>query len=437
MTDAATIFALSSGPPPAGVAVVRISGPAAGQALTALTGKLPAPRRASLRALRDAKGELLDRALVLWLPGPGTATGEDMAELHLHGGRAVVDAVLTALARQPDLRAAAGGEFTRRALLNGRIDLTEAEGLAELLAAETAAQHRQALAMSGGVLGRAVAGWQDRLLGLSARAEALLDFADEDDVGADTAALAALAADMLSLTNELARWIAVPPAERLRDGIEVVIAGPPNSGKSTLLNALAARDAAIVSPIAGTTRDIVEVPLAIEGIPFRFADTAGLHEAGDDEIEAIGMARARARLAAADIVLWLGPPAEAPVHDMLLKIAAQADRRAVAEPDWPIHAAAADIVLSAQTGLGMDALRGTLVERAGALLPREGEVALNRRQRTELAVAQQVLAGADTSDALLLAESLRMARVAFDRLTGQAGTEAMLDALFGRFCIGK
>lgn len=422
--------------PPAGVAVVRISGLAAGRALLALAGSLPAPRRASLRDVRDSGGRLLDRALVLWLPGPGSATGEDMAELHLHGGRAVVDAVLAALGMLPGLRAAEAGEFTRRAVLNGRMDLTEAEGLADLLAAETAIQHRHALAMSGGALGRAVQSWQERLLGLSARAEALLDFADEDDVAADAAALAALGADSAALAADLGGWLAVPPAERLRDGIEVVIAGPPNSGKSTLINALAMREAAIVSPVAGTTRDIVEVPLALDGIAFRFADTAGLRDDGGDAIEAIGIERARSRIEGAELVLWLGAPEDAPAHPGLIRVAAQADVR-MTSPEWPAATARSDVVVSAQTGAGLADLHAVVVERAKALLPRVGEVALNRRQRTELRAAHAALATAECSDALLLAEALRMARLACDRLTGQAGTEQMLDALFGRFCIGK
>jgi tRNA modification GTPase len=415
---------------------VRVSGPAAGQALAALAGSLPVPRRASLRRLRDSDGNVLDHALVLLLLGPNTATGEDMAELHLHGGRAVVDAVLMTLAGQRGLRLAQAGEFTRRALMNGRMDLTEAEGLAELLAAETATQHRQALAMSGGALGRTVIDWQTQLLGLAARAEALLDFADEDDVAADAAGLALLHADVQALAAKLESWLAVAPAERLHDGIEVVIAGPPNSGKSTLLNALATREAAIVSPLAGTTRDIIEVPLAIEGIAFRFADTAGLREDEDDCIEAMGIARARERLAGADLVLWLGAPDDGPAHAGRIQVAAQADKRA-ASADWDAHRHGADVSVSAKTGEGMAALRTLLLDRARGLLPREGEVALNRRQRGEIAIAYEALTGAVATDALLLAEALRMARIAFDRLTGKAGTEAMLDALFGRFCIGK
>lgn len=416
--------------------MVRVSGPNAGAALVELAGPLPPPRRASLRVLRSADGRVLDEALILWFPGPATATGEDLAEMHLHGGRAVVDAALAALAAHDGLRLAQPGEFTRRALLTGRIDLTAAEGLADLLTAETAAQHRQALAMSGGVVGRAVAGWQDRLLTLAARTEALLDFADEDDVDADQATLTAISGAVCVLAADLATWLSIPPAERLRDGVEVVIAGPPNSGKSTLINALSAREVAIVSPQAGTTRDIIEVPLALDGIAFRFADTAGLHDGSGDVIEAAGMALARARIAATDLLLWLGPPAAAPHHAGVIRIAARADTRSLAV-DWPEIVTQSDLALSAATGEGMAALHALLVDRARHLLPREGEVALNRRQRAELAAAHIALAECDPIDPLLIAESLRMARVAFDGLTGQAGTEAMLDALFGRFCIGK
>lgn len=422
--------------PPAGIAVVRVSGARAGDAIVALAGSLPRPRRASLRVLRSAQGTVLDEALILWFPGPSTVTGEHLAEMHVHGGRAVVDAVLAALAALGGLRLAQPGEFTRRALLHGRIDLTEAEGLADLLSAETAAQHRQALALSGGVLGRAVAGWQDRLLTLAARTEALLDFADEDDVDADMAALEAISGAIGVLTDDLAAWLAIPPAERLRDGIEVVIAGPPNSGKSTLINALSAREVAIVSPQAGTTRDIIEAPLALDGIAFRFADTAGLHDGSGDRIEAAGMALARERIVAADLVLWLGAPDDVPVHAGAIRIAGRSDARSL-QPGWLEIAAQSDLTLSAATGEGMADLHALLVDRARGLLPREGEVALNRRQRAELAAAHAALAGCDIVDPLLIAESLRMARVAFDRLTGQAGTEAMLDALFGRFCIGK
>lgn len=431
-----TIFALSSGAPPAGIAVLRISGPGAGVALAAMAGGLPAPRHASVRDVRHPQtGQLLDQALVLWFTGPKTATGEDLAEIHAHGGRAVVRAIEDALGSVAGLRRALPGEFTRRALDNGRIDLAEAEGLGDLLSAETEAQRRAALAMSGGALSRLVLNWQERLLGLSAGVEAILDFSDEDDVAGDAQAVHRITAGMAELAAE---WRAVrerPPVERLHDGISVAIAGPPNAGKSTLINALARREAAIVSPMAGTTRDIIEVPLALDGIAFRFADTAGLHAGTGDVIEAMGMERARDWAAGADMLLWLGPPADAPAHECRCLIAAQVDR-AAEQKDWAERSGSADIILSAATGEGMDLLHQWLTSRAADLVPHEGDVALNRRQRDALARAEEGFAVRE-SDLLLIAEQLRHARNALSSITGGAGTEAMLDALFGRFCIGK
>ena len=433
-----TIFALSSGAPPAAIGIIRISGPQAGDALTALAGKLPVPRAARVAAIRDPQsGDMLDQALVLWFPGPNTATGENLAEIHAHGGRAVVAAILAALGGLDGLRGAEAGEFTRRALTNGRIDLTEAEGLGDLLSAETEGQRRQALLLAGGGLSRAVTEWQDRLLMLSARVEAMLDFADEDDVDADATALAAIGQGIAQLGDDWRGWLARPHGERWRDGITVAIAGPPNAGKSTLLNALAARDAAIVSPLAGTTRDVIEVPLALSGIPFRFADTAGLHEGTGDVIEAEGMARARRWIEGADMLLWLGAPDDAPDHPHRLRIAAQSDR-ANDQPDWAARAAVSDITLSAATGQGMAALSDWLVNTARDMLPGDGEVTMDARHRAALSEGLSALEEARIlHDPLLIAESLRAARLAVDRITGHAGTEAMLDALFGRFCIGK
>jgi tRNA modification GTPase len=426
--------------PPAAIAVVRISGPAAGPALQALAGRLPAPRRASLAELKDAAGAPLDRALLLWFPGPATATGEDLAELHLHGGRAVVAAVEAALGALPGLRRAAPGEFTRRAFLNGRIDLAEAEGLADLLAAETESQRVQALGMASGHVSRAVAGWQERLLALMAGAEAELNFADEDDVDVYDGATRRLVDGMADLAAELGDWLARPAAEVIAEGLSVVIAGPPNAGKSTLINALAQRELAIVSPVAGTTRDVIETPLALDGIAMRFSDTAGIRTESADDVEAIGIGRAKAAVEAADILLWLGPPAEAPAHPRRLLIAAQADRwrgDAAAEA----QAARCDLILSAATGEGMDRLHAAIVETARVVLPREGEAALRQRQRAALAEAKDWLsieAGTrEAEDMILIAERLRLAATALDRITGRAGVEDMLDALFGRFCIGK
>lgn len=426
--------------PPAAIAVVRVSGPQAGEVLRQLAGRLPEPRHASLADLRDRDGAPLDRALMLWFPGPATATGEDLAELHLHGGRAVVAAVETSLAAMPGLRRAEAGEFTRRAFLNGRIDLAEAEGLADLLAAETESQRVQALGMASGHVSRAVAGWQDRLLTLMAGAEAELNFADEDDVEVGEGVAQRLIAGMTALADELGQWLARPAAEVISEGLSVVIAGPPNAGKSTLINALAKRELAIVSPVAGTTRDVIETPLALDGIAMRFSDTAGLRTESADDIEMIGIDRAKVAVEGADILLWLGAPTDVPDHPRAILIAAQADRwkgDAAAEAE----AARCDLTLSAATGEGMAALHRMIVEMAGTLLPREGEAALRQRQRAALGEAQDwlqiALGSREASDLVLLAERLRLASGALDRITGRAGVEDMLDTLFGRFCIGK
>lgn len=428
MSSADTIFALSSGAPPAGVGVIRVSGPAAREALLALAGRVPEPRRASLARLRDADGALLDEALVLWFPGPNTATGEDLAEFHCHGGRAVIAAVEGALAMLDGIRRAEPGEFTRRAFANGRIDLAEAEGLADLLSAETELQRAAALANAGGALSRQVELWRERVLVLSAEVEGVLDFSDEED-SADLPEC--FTWNIGALAGELSEWLARPRSERLGEGFRVVLAGPPNAGKSTLFNALVESEAAITSPIAGTTRDVIERAVAIGGVPFTFVDTAGLREgASADPIEAIGIDRARGALARADAVLWLGAEGEGP--DGAWEIAAQADREGFATK------AGARFTLSAVTGEGVAALKTALVETARAALPKPGEAALNARQHARLAEAEEALRAArGLSDALLVAEELRRARLAFDRLIGRATTEDMLDTLFGRFCIGK
>ncbi|MBM3594687.1 MAG: tRNA uridine-5-carboxymethylaminomethyl(34) synthesis GTPase MnmE, partial [Alphaproteobacteria bacterium] len=304
-----TIFALSSGAPPAAIAVVRISGPEAGAALERLAGTRPEPRRAALRTLRGTDGKVLDRALVLWFPGPSSSTGEHLAELHLHGGRAVVAAVERALAGMAKLRRATPGEFTRRAFVNGRIDLAEAEGLGDLLEAETELQRRSALALAGGALSRQVGDWRERLLMLSAQAEGALDFSDEDDV---SPLCTAFSGELAVLGGEIAEWLARPRSEALREGFKVVLAGPPNAGKSSLFNAMLNREAAIVSDIAGTTRDVLSRSVAIDGVPFQFLDTAGVRKGASDPIERIGIERARAAFSRADLVLWLGPEREGP-----------------------------------------------------------------------------------------------------------------------------
>ena len=423
-----TIFALSSGAPPAGIAVIRISGPGACIALQTLCGRLPPPRRASRAWLRDADGLPLDDGLALFFPGPRTATGEDLAELHVHGGRAVVAAVERTLATMPGLRRAAPGEFTRRAFANGRIDLAEAEGLADLLAAETELQRRTALANAGGALSRKVDGWREALLQLSAQVEALLDFDDEDDVDSGQSALVAVRA--AALADDLAQALAAPAAEPLREGFRVALAGPPNAGKSTLFNTLLDSDAAITAPIAGTTRDVLVHPVAIGGVPFSLVDMAGLRDDSSDAIEAAGIARAAAEIARADLVLWLGPEGQGP--DGAWEIDAQIDRAGHQAKCNPQHR------VSAVTGEGMQALRQALVDYAQARLPKPGDLALNRRQRDLVALAwQDISAAAEQPDLLVMAEHLRQARLAFDALLGRTRTEDVLDALFGRFCIGK
>lgn len=419
-----TIFARSSGAPPAAVAIVRVSGPCAGETLATLTGRVPQPRKATALRLTDAEGVALDQALVLWMPGPATATGEDVAELHLHGGRAVVAAVEAALARLPGLRKAEAGEFTRRAFANGRIDLAEAEGLADLLVAETEVQRRAALAMAGGALSRQVEDWRARVLALAAAVEAVLDFGDEDDVAGLPGDFGARLA---ALGEEIAAWLARPRAERLREGYRVVLAGPPNAGKSSLFNALLASEAAITAATPGTTRDVIERPVAIGGIPFVLVDTAGLRDDAGDAVEGMGIERAHAELARADVVLWLGTEGEGPPGSW--EIAPKSDL--AAEKSDP------RVRVSAATGEGLDALKAELVRSAGELMPVPGESALNARQHALLERAKEAFCDPDHDTMLILGEKLRLARVAFDTLTGRASTEHMLDALFGRFCIGK
>lgn len=420
-----TIFALSSGAPPAAIAVVRVSGQRAGAALETLAGRVPEPRRATALDLTDAAGLPLDRALVLWLPGPGTATGEDVAEFHLHGGRAVVAAVEAALARLPGLRRADPGEFTRRAFANGRIDLAEAEGLADLLAAETEIQRRAALAMAGGALSRQVDDWRGRVLALSAAVEAVLDFGDEDDVAELPGDFAARLA---TLAGELDDWLSRPRAEPLREGYRVVLAGPPNAGKSSLFNALIESEAAITAPTPGTTRDVIERPVAIGGVPFVFVDTAGLRDAPGDAVEEAGIARAGAELERADLVLWLGAEGHGPPGSW--EIAAKCDL-----PGPGKNAPRARV--SAASGEGLAALKEDLVATARTAMPAPGLAALNRRQHDLLAQARASIEPTDNANPLIIAEKLRLMRVAFDRLTGRASTEHMLDALFSCFCIGK
>ncbi|MEE9434896.1 MAG: tRNA uridine-5-carboxymethylaminomethyl(34) synthesis GTPase MnmE [Sphingorhabdus sp.] len=431
MADYDTIFALSSGAPPAAIAIIRISGARSFAAVEAIAGRVPKPRKPSLAKLRSPDdGGLLDEALLLIFPGPDSATGEDLAELHLHGGRAVIRAVEGVLAGMDGLRQAEAGEFTRRAFLNGRIDLNEADALGDLLSAESEWQRRAAATMIGGKFAAAIERWREEVLRVSAAVEAVLDFSDEDDVeSSNNINISNTCGVVISEINGL---LDQPPAEKLRDGLRVVLGGPPNSGKSTLLNALVAREAAIVSDIAGTTRDVIEVPVALQGLPLVFIDTAGVGSSGGgDVIEAIGIKRAHNAFAGADMILWLGPEGEGPEHDCLLEVDAKIDEAG--------HVAkSTGMPVSAKTDEGMSELAENIVMRSKMLLPPPDSFAVNRRQRAALKkTANELQDAAVAEDMLIAAEQLRQARLALDALTGRAHTEDMLDTLFGRFCIGK
>ncbi len=439
MSASDTIFAPASGTGRTAIAIIRISGPAAETGLRAIAGSLPEARHATVRSLRHpATGEILDRALVLWLPGPASFTGEDVAELHIHGGIAVRAAVLKALGDLDGLRAAEPGEFTRRAFLNGRMDLGAVEGLADLIDAETEAQRRQAVRQLDGALATIVAGWRERLIDTLAWYEASLDFADEDDVpeGAAGAAAARLDAIRREVEAELARG---RHGERLRDGFVVVIAGPPNAGKSTLLNALARREVAIVSPFPGTTRDAIEIRCDFRGLPVVFVDTAGLRVT-IDPIEQVGIARARRRMEDADLVLWLAEPGHDFAIDDALRSVPRIKVATKADSDEPAHGA--DLAISAATGLGIDSLLDLVQQRASDALVGSGDAVLTRERHRH---AFEDLAGAlergEAAAAVgrdeLAAEDVRLALRALGRAIGSVDVEDVLDRVFSSFCIGK
>ncbi|MEK9280603.1 MULTISPECIES: tRNA uridine-5-carboxymethylaminomethyl(34) synthesis GTPase MnmE [unclassified Bradyrhizobium] len=437
-----TIFALSSGRPPSAIAVVRVSGPQAGLVLTTLADKLPAPRLASRRLLQDSAGLPIDDAVVLWFPGPASATGEDVAEFHVHGGRAVLSAVFTAISAIPNTRAADPGEFTRRAFENGKLDLTEAEGLDDLIHADTDRQRRQALRQLQGLLGDRARDWRERIIEASALIEAGIDFSDEGDVPVEL--MAPALKTIGSLHSEITKVLAAQGhAERLREGLVVAITGPPNVGKSTLMNQLARREVAIVSPHAGTTRDVIEVQLDLDGYPVTVIDTAGIRET-DDPVELEGVRRARARAADADLVLWLtGPGAEAD------------GRQDGAAPVWLIRnkidlgdeasiaTAAADrtFAISARRGDGLTELIEALVGFAAAFFATgEGALVTRARQRDLLRQAADCLQrslGLVKDGEELVAEELRAAAYVLGRLLGRVDVEDVLGAIFQKFCIGK
>jgi tRNA modification GTPase len=434
-TSTDTIFALASGAGRAAVAVIRVSGPSARRVLTRFSGLDPQPRLAHYARFRDPEsGETLDRGLALFFPGPASATGEDCAEVHLHGGPAVVGGVLAALAREPGLRAAEPGEFARRAFLNGKLDLSQVEALADLIESRTAFQRRQALRLAGGALRRQTEGWRGAIVEAMALVESDLDFADEAEVsGVSTGELEKLLASTLeSIDKALA---SAPASERLRDGFLVLILGPPNAGKSTLLNALARREAAIVSDEPGTTRDLIEVDLDLGGLPITLVDTAGLRES-ESAVERIGVARARARAGEADLILWLSEGgAEAPPdfggEAEVLRVATKADA---------VAPALGALALSAREGRGIETLCGEIAHRAGSALGDGGSALIaHARQSAELETARARLRAALERDKPpeLVAEDLRLAARALERLAGAVDVEELLDLIFSRFCIGK
>jgi tRNA modification GTPase len=459
-----TIFAVSSGAGPAGVAVIRLSGAGAGDAVRALAGDLPAPRQAAYRALhRPSDGELLDRGLVLWFPGPHSFTGENAAELQVHGGRAVMAAVLDALGGLPKCRPAAAGEFARRAFANGKLDLTAVEGLADLIAAETEGQRRQALCQAEGALGAVYEDWRARLVAAQAFLEADIEFPDEELSAGERRELTTDAGQAARLLGqEVAAHLADRRrGERLRDGVSIALLGAPNVGKSSLLNLLARRDAAIVSASAGTTRDVIEVHLDLGGYPVILADTAGLRAMPGDEIEREGVTRAHRSAAAADLKVIVCDAETWPnVNNQTISIMGQnsfvvvnkLDLRPDLAPspdDLPFASGAPPLThkiwpVSAKTGQGLDSLLAALeLAVAEQLSPGTGPSLTRARHRAALEICVKHLSrfeietetGFQASE--LAAEDLRLAARALGRITGGVDVEDLLDVIFADFCIGK
>lgn len=431
MTTTPTIVALSSGAVPAGVAVMRLSGPAAAALLVDVAGALPPARRLSLRPLRVA-GEPIDTGLVAWFPAPNSFTGEDCGELHVHGSPAVVRRLLRHFTEQPNVRLADAGEFTRRAFENGRLDLTEVEGLGDLIEAETENQRRQAVARAAGGVTRQLENWRLALLDARAELEAQLDFSDEGDVGSLPPAFAARLA---ALAGELQAAAATVGQGRIvREGFRVALAGPPNAGKSSLLNALAKSDIAIVTDEAGTTRDVREVPLDLDGQLVVLVDMAGLRDT-DSKAEGEGVRRARAEIATADLVLWLDAPdvptltPEPAGSAPIWRIRTKADTVSDSDPDG----------VSAKTGHGLPQLLARISAAAADAVGGAPVLMSRERDREALLSAAAAVAAAQATldHPELAAEDLRSASAALERLLGTLDAEAVLDRLFSSFCIGK
>jgi len=446
-----TIFALSSGRPPSAIAIVRISGPQAGSALERLTGRVPGARIATRVLLRDGEGQPIDDAIVLWFPGPASATGEDVAEFHVHGSRAVLAALFAALSKLENVRAAEPGEFTRRAFENGKLDLTEAEALDDLIHADTDRQRRQALRQLQGLLGDRARDWRARIIEASALIEAGIDFSDEGDVPAEM--IAPALERVKSLLGEIEQTLAGQGrSERLRDGLVVAIAGPPNVGKSTLINLLARRDVAIVSPHAGTTRDVIEVQLDLDGYPVTLIDTAGIRDT-DDPIEQEGVRRARSRAAGADLVLWVSDSGHGRSEEVETSgeavwiVRNKIDLESASEPAGkgearlPGQGGASTFRISARRGDGAAELLAELAAFARDYFGASEDNLIGRERQRQLLVEsvnglRRALAIAGQGDELV-AEELRAASQSLGRLLGRVDVEDILDKIFREFCIGK
>ncbi|MGX1102914.1 MULTISPECIES: tRNA uridine-5-carboxymethylaminomethyl(34) synthesis GTPase MnmE [Bradyrhizobium] len=435
-----TIFALSSGRPPSAIAIIRLSGPMAESVIAGLAGKTPMPRLATRALLHDSNHQPIDDAVVLWFPGPASATGEDVAEFHVHGGRAVLSAMFDAIAAFDNVRPAEPGEFTRRAFENGKLDLTEAEGLDDLIHADTDRQRRQALRQLKGLLGDRARDWRERIIAASALIEAGIDFSDEGDVPAEL--IAPALEKIRALHDEIKQVLAGQgQGERLRDGLVVAIAGPPNVGKSTLINQLAKREVAIVSPHAGTTRDVIEVQLDLDGYPVTVIDTAGIRET-DDPVEQEGVRRARARAAEADLVLWLADSGDAKAAHggatptWLVRNKIDLVRTTAGEggsyPEFRISAARGDglsELIAALVGFAQDYF-GT---SEGGLISRTRQRGLLQETIESLQRSIDVVGQGEE----LAAEELRRAAYSLGRLLGRVDVEDILDVIFREFCVGK
>lgn len=436
-----TIVALSSGRLPSGIAIVRISGPQTRFAIETISGALPEPRRAAFSRLRTPLGETIDSGLLLFFPGPGSFTGEDLAEFQVHGGKAVVAALLQALSSLPGIRHAEAGEFTRRAFLNGKLDLIESEALADLISSETEAQRRLAVVNAAGAQSGLYAGWRRRIIHAMAMIEAELDFSDEADIPGSVATQ--VWADVLALRQEIEDHVkGYHQAEIIRDGYDVVIVGAPNAGKSSLLNALAQRDAAIVSDEPGTTRDLVELSLDLNGVKVRLTDTAGIRDAAG-KIEAIGIERALSRAASADLVVLVYdatlPGIDVPEvrNSAVLRVGTKSD---VLVDKRLIHGGDG-LVVSSLTGAGISALLDRIGDLAEQAAGRAGDILPSRLRHVEfLREAALGLTSALREDGRgleLRADDLRRAADQIGRISGAVDVEDLLDVIFAQFCVGK